>query len=220
MNNDIKSIMKNCALFASIEREKIDILLKCLSAKRQNYMKEEFVFLTEEPARYVGVVLVGGVNVIQEDYWGNRTILTHINAGELFGEAFSCAEIKKLPVSVIATDVSEILLIDYKKIVTVCSSSCGFHTQLISNMLRILANKNIMLTRKMGYISKRTTREKLLSFLSAQAIQFKSNVVVIPYNRQELADFLCVDRSALSREIALMKKDGLLEYEKNRFVLK
>jgi CRP-like cAMP-binding protein len=126
-----------------------------------------------------------------------------------------------LPVSVIAAERSEILLIDYRKIVTTCSSACAFHARLIENMLRILAEKNILLTRKLVYFSQRTIREKLLSFLSDQAVREGSDaentVVEIAFNRQELADYLCVDRSALSRELGVMQTEGLIRYHKNRF---
>jgi len=207
-------------LFGGIAPEQIHTLLTCLDAKEKAVQKDEFIFLAGEPALYVGLVVSGGVNVIQEDFWGSRIILTHVGPGGLFGEAFACAGVKKLPVSVTAAEASDILLIDCKKIVTVCASGCTFHTQIIANMLQILAGKNIMLTRKMEHLSKKTMREKLLSFLSAQAVNVKSREIVIPYNRQELADFLCVERSALSRELSQMKKDGLLTYKKNRFVLK
>ena len=212
-------IIKNCPLFAGITDEQLESLFSCLAAKKEFYKKDDFIFRVEDRAVLVGVVLSGGANVIQEDFWGNRTILTHVAPGELFGESFSCAEAERLPVSVIATEASEIMFIDYRKIVTVCSSACVFHSRLISNMLKILAGKNIMLTRKMEFISKRTTREKLLAFLSAQAMQTKKNEVFIPFNRQELADFLCVERSALSREMSYMKKEGVLDYDKNRFTL-
>lgn len=213
------SSLLGCPLFADVRDDQMQPLLQCLSAKKTLYQKEAFVFQSGQPAVYVGIVLSGGVNIIQEDFWGYRSILAHVEPGELFGEAFSCAQTKKLPVSVIATEASEIMLIDYGKIITVCSSACAFHARLVSNMLHILAKKNILLTRKMEHLSQRTTRDKILSFLSAQAVQNGSNAVTIPYNRQELADFLCVERSALSRELMQMKKDGLLDYEKNRFVL-
>lgn len=212
-------LLSGCPLFAGIEKEQIHSLLQCLTAKHSVYKKDGFIFRADERARYVGIVLAGGANVIQEDFWGNRTILTHVGVGELFGEAFSCAEIDRLPVSVIATQPSQILLIDYRKIVTVCSCACVFHSQLISNMLRILANKNIFLTQKMGHLSKRSTREKVLAFLSAKAVDAKDNHILIPFDRQELADYLCVERAALSRELSAMKKDGLLTYHKNRFTL-
>ena len=207
------------ALFRDIEEKQLESLLGCLTAVRRTYAKDEFVFMADDKAEAVGVVLSGGVYVIQEDFWGNRAILAHIGPGGLFGEAFSCAEVDKLPVSVVAAENSEIMLIDYRKIVTSCASSCVFHARLIKNMLRILAEKNIMLTRKMEHLSKRTTREKLLSFLSNQAATAKNSTVTIPFNRQELADYLCVDRSALSRELSSMQDEGLIKYDKNRFEL-
>lgn len=212
-------LTRDCPLFEGIEPDQLAALLDCLSARTQSFKKGEFVFRRDEPARYVGIVLEGGVHVIQEDFWGNRTILDHIDPGELFGESLSCAELEQIPVSVVTTSPSKIMLIDYRRIITVCPSTCVFHARLIANMLSILASKNIMLTRKMEYISQRTTREKLLAFLSTQALRAKSREVVVPYNRQELADFLCVDRSALSRELSLMKKEGILDYDKNCFVL-
>lgn len=211
--------IKKCPLFKGIESEQLASLFSCLAAKKAAYKKDEFIFRADEPAVSVGVVISGGANVIQEDFWGNRVILTHVAPGELFGEAFSCVETESLPISVVATESSEILLIDYKKIVMTCSSACTFHSLLISNMMRILANKNIMLTRKIAYVSKRTTREKLLAFLSAQAMQEKNKEITIPFNRQELADYLCVERSALSRVLMEMKAEGLIDYEKNRFTL-
>lgn len=213
-------VVQKCPLFAGIDETQLNSLFSCLNAKETTYQKEEFVFRVDEPAAMVGVVLSGSVNVVQEDFWGNRTILTHVGPAELFGEAFSCAEIDRFPVSAVATETSVVLLLDYRKIITVCSPACVFHATLISNMLRLLANKNILLTRKIEYMSKRTTQEKVLSFLSAQAVQAKSKEVVIPFNRQELADYLGVERSALSRVLMKMKKEGLLEYEKNWFLLK
>lgn len=211
--------LKNTPLFADIEDNQLEALLKCLAAKKKAYGKEAFIFRAGQPATHVGIVLAGCANIIQEDFWGNRTILAHVEEGELFGEAFSCAETETLPVSVVAVQASEIMLIDYKRIITVCPAACVFHSRLIANMLRVLASKNILLTRKMEYVSQRTTREKLLAFLSAQALQTKSNEVTIPFNRQQLADYLCVERSALSRVLMEMKQEGILEYEKNRFRL-
>lgn len=211
--------IKKCPLFTDISDNQLETLLNCLTAVLKTYSKDEFIFMAENKASSVGVVLSGGVYVIQEDFWGNRTIIAHIEQVGMFGEAFSCAGTDKLPVSVVAVENSEVMLIDYRKIVTSCSSACVFHTQLIKNMLRIIAEKNIMLTRKMEHLSKRTTREKLLSYLSSQAVRLKSGTLQIPFNRQELADYLCVDRSALSRELGLMQNEGLIRYDKNCFEL-
>ena len=215
----MKQILNSCPLFSGIAAEQLERLLDCLSAAARVYHRDEFIFRAEEPARFVGIVLSGSVNIAQEDYWGNRNILGRAAPGELFGEAFSCAGAEHLPVSVIAAEDAEILRIDCRKIITACAAACDFHTQLIANMLQILAEKNIMLTRKMEYISKRTLREKLIAYLSAQAAQAGRSSVRIPFNRQELADYLCAERSALSRELGAMKKDGLLDYRKNHFTL-
>lgn len=211
--------IKQCQLFSGIDEKQLESLLDCLNATRRTYIKDEFVFVADNKAVSVGIVLTGRVYVIHEDFWGNRAIIAHINPGDLFGEAFSCAEIDKLPVSVVASEKSEIILIDYRKTVVSCTSACVFHMRLIKNMLRILAEKNIMLTQKIQLLSKRTTREKLLTFLSHQAVMAKSNLVRISFNRQELADYLCVDRSALSRELSLMQREKLIRYDKNYFEL-
>ena len=208
-----------CPLFAGIEADRMHSLLDCLAAATRVYHKEEFIFMAGDKATSVGVVLSGGVHVLQEDFWGHRMILAHIGPGGLFGEAFSCAGKDMLPISVMASETTEVMLINYRKIVTTCSSACVFHMQLIKNMLRILAEKNILLTQKMEYLAKRTTRDKLLAFLSSQAMLTKTHTVEIPFNRQELADYLGVDRSALSRELGTMQAQGLLKYEKNRFEL-
>lgn len=216
---NVPAALKECPLFLGIEETQLATLLNCLKAMTRKYRKDDFVFVAGDGATAVGIVLSGGVRVLQEDFWGNRAILAHVAPGELFGEAFSCAGRNTLPVSVAASAPSEIMTLDYQRIVTTCSSACAFHTRLIMNMMRVLAEKNILLTRKLEHLSKRTTREKLLSFLSAQAVSAKSTSIEIPFNKTELAEYLCVDRSALSRELSAMRDEGLLQYEKNSFEL-
>ena len=150
----------------------------------------------------------------------NKNIVAFIEKGQLFGEAFACADLKILPVSVFSAEDSEIMLIDYRKIITTCSNTCSFHSKLIYNMLRIVANKNIILSQKIEFISKRTTKEKLLAYLSSEAKKAGSNSFSIPFSRQELADFLSVDRSAMSAELCKLRDSGVIEFNKNKFVLK
>lgn len=214
-----REITLRSPLFAGIESDQMNSLLDCLNAVTRVYRREEFVFLAGDKARSVGVVLSGGVYVLQEDFWGHRNIVALVDAGGLFGEAFSCAEEDTFPVSVMATKKTEVMLIDYRKITTTCSSACVFHMQLIKNMMRVLAEKNILLTEKIGYLGKRTTREKLSAFLSTLAMEAGTNIIEIPFNRQELADYLGVDRSALSRELGKMQTEGLLKYKKKCFEL-
>lgn len=207
-------------LFGEIAPQDIDYLLSCLSAKKKSYKKDETIFEAGSRPESVGLVLSGSVYVVQEDYWGGRNILSVIGAGGIFGEAFSCAESEALPVSVLAREESDILLIDCRKILTTCSSACVFHTSLIKSLMKVLANKNIFLTRKMEHITKKTTREKVLSFLSERAVTEGKNTFQIEFNRQELADYLAVDRSALSYTLSKMKDEGLIDYHKNTFRLK
>jgi CRP-like cAMP-binding protein len=212
-------ILKRSALFCGIEEKNIESMLKCLSAREAEYKKDAFILSAGDVPTEVGIVLSGSVNIINEDYWGNRTIISKISGGELFAESFSCSDTDKLPVSVVTSEKTEVLFIDYKRIITTCTSACVFHTALINNMMRILANRNILLTQKMEYTANRTTREKLLSYLSAQAIAAKSSAFAIPFNRQELADYLCVDRSAMSNELCKLRDDGMLSFRKNQFKL-
>jgi len=212
-------VIKQCPLFTGIENFNLSALLDCLMAARRPYRKGEFVFSAGDVVQSVGIVLSGGVHILQEDYWGNRSILAHIPPGGLFGEAFSCAEIDSLPVSVIAVEKTEILLIDYRRIITTCSSSCVFHIALIKNMMKLLAEKNIMLTEKMEIVTHRTTRERLLAYLSAEAIKAGKSHFTIPFNRQQLADFLSVERSAMSAELSHMQSDGLIRTNRSEFEL-
>lgn len=211
--------LKKCPLFTGIKETELRTLLNCLSAAERHYEKNNFIFMTGDTVTTIGIVLSGNVHIIQEDFWGNRTILLSIENSGLFGEAFSCAEVGKLPVSALAIQATDILFIDYHRIITTCSSACTFHTGLIKNMIRILAGKNVMLTQKIEFLTQRTTREKLLSYLSWQAQQTGSSSFAISFNRQELAEYLSVDRSAMSNELSKMRDDGILTFHRNRFTL-
>lgn len=211
--------MKTAKLFEGIAEEEREALLSCLSARKQSFRKNDFVFTAGVSKPAAGMVVKGSLQIIKEDYWGNRTIIESVGRGELFGEAFACAEVETIPVSVVAAEETEVLLMDYQKLLTACSSSCRFHSRIIRNMTRIMAEKNMALMQKMEHITKRTTREKLLSYLSVQALSQGSSDFAIPFNRQELADYLSVDRSAMSAELAKMRDEGLIRFQKNHFTL-
>ncbi len=212
-------ILKSAALFTGIEPSQLEALLSCLSANVVRYEKGQTVFCSGETIDRFGIVLSGEVQVIQDDYYGNRSILAQIGAGNLFGESFAYAEIKALPVSVIATMESELLFIDCRRLAAPCTKACGFHSRLIQNMLHIVSRKNVSLTQKMEVTSKRTTREKLLAYLSTEAKKAGGNCFSIPFNRQELADYLFVERSAMSAELSKLRDDGVLSVHKNEFEL-
>lgn len=213
------SLLKETILFRGMKEEDITGVLSCLGAEKREYKKGEFIFRAGEKAVLVGVVLNGKVQVIKEDFFGNRAILTEVTSASLFGESFPFAEEERLPVSVMAVTDSEILFMDYKRIITTCSSACVFHSKLIENMLFIIAKKNVLLNEKIQVMSKRTTREKLLSYLQNQAMRAGSSSFTIPFNRQELADSLCVDRSAMSNELSKLQEEGILNFHKSEFVL-
>lgn len=204
-------------LFLGVAESDLDAMLACLSSWQAEYKKNEFILRSGEQIHFVGMVLRGSVHVIKEDLWGNRTIISEIMPGQFFGESYACARSNLLEISVIAAEHCQILFLDIKKIMTTCTSSCQFHQRLIQNLLAIMAEKNLQLTRKMEYITRRTLREKLLSYLSDVSLKCGSTSFDIPFNRQQLADYLSADRSALSNELSKLQKEGILEYQKNHF---
>lgn len=212
-------VLKTVKLFEDIKEADLQPLLSCLSARMVHYNSGQTIFLSGESIKQFGIVLSGQVNVVQDDYYGNRSILARIDVGNMFGESFACAEAETLPVSVIATTESEILFIDCHRLSSPCANACSFHSRLIQNMLRIVSMKNIDLTQKIEFTSKRTTREKLMAYLSAEAKKAGSNKFSIPFNRQELADYLSVERSAMSAELSKLKNDNVLKFHKNEFEL-
>ena len=216
---DILPILQDCPLFDGIRSEDLSGMLGCLAAKQIAVKKGSLVFQEGEDAVYMGIVLSGAVQLIREDFYGNRSIVSHVGPRELFGEAYAFSESSKLPVSVAATADSQLLLIDSRRVTTCCSNVCEFHNRVIYNLLRLTATQNQMLHQKLQITAKRTTREKLMAYLAAQAKRVGSSTFTIPYDRQALADYLEVDRSGLSAEISKLRREGILECRKNRFRL-
>ena len=213
-------ILKRTPLFKGMSEEEISTVLDCLGSKESTYEKNNFIFSLEATNPTVGIILSGTVVVIKEDFWGNRSMLTKLGAGDIFGEAFTCAQTEKLPVGVLASEKCEVLFIDYRKIINAPEIRYSFQNKLIQNMLVILAGKNVMLTQKIEHLMKRSTREKILSYLSAQALETGSHVFDISLSRQEMADYLAVDRSALSNELSKLQQEGFLTFRRNHFELK
>lgn len=214
------SILVQCPLFSGIEQEDLKAMLECLGGKFISVSKGDPVFLEGDPAQLVGVVLSGGVQVVQDDYYGNRSVLSILQPGESFGEAFSCAGLENMPVSVLAMKDSQVLLLNCRRILTMRSHTCHFHSLLIQNILKGLAQKNLAFTQKVRYMSQKTTKEKLLAYLFDQAKRQDSAEFVIPCERQALADYLGVERTAMSAEISKLKKAGLLDTKGSWFCLK
>ena len=213
-------ILSQSSLFAGIEQSELNAVIGCLNGKTVKVSKGNPVFLEGDPARYLGVVLLGTIQVIREDYYGNRSVMAVLQPGELFAEVFSCAGLATMPVSVIAVTDSEVLLLDCRRVFTSCSNACHFHGLLMKNLLQEMAQKNLILTRKIRYMSQKTTKEKLMAYLLDQAKQQGRKEFVIPHNRQSLADYLGVERSAMSAEISKLKKSGQIDTHGSWFCLK
>lgn len=211
--------LKKSPLFKGIEEDNIKSMLACLSAKKKSYKKGEIIFHNGEDINSMGMVLAGSVHIFKDDFWGNRAIIGEASAGNLFGETYACVESETIEVSVAAVEDSEILFLDVQRILKTCTNECEFHTRLIYNLLSILGEKNLMLTRKMEHMAKKTTKEKLLSYLSAESMKNGSSTFEIPFNRQQLAEYLAVDRSAMSNELCKLRDKGVLNFKKNKFQL-
>lgn len=212
-------ILQKCSLFNHIEDENLIAILGCLDAKIESFDKKYTIFSEGHPAKYIGIMLSGSAQIIQTDYYGNRSILSGIEPSEIFAESFACAEISSLPVTVIANEPSEVMLIDCNHILHSCSNNCEFHQQLIFNLMKNLASKAIMFQQKVEIISKRSTREKLMTYLTFQAKKAHKDSFDIPFDRQELADYLEVNRSGLSVEISKLCREGVIKNDRKHFVL-
>lgn len=212
-------IIRKCPLFEGIEDKDLLGLMGCLGAKLMSFEKKYTIFTEGSRAKYLGIILSGSAQIIQLDYYGNRSILSVIEASELFGEAFACAELEAIPVSVVANEACDVLLIECERILHTCSKACGFHQKLIFNLMKDIATKAIMFQQKIEIVSKRSTREKLLAYLNIQSKKAGSRSFDIPFDRQELADYLEVERSGLSAEISKLRKEGILISNKNSFEL-
>ena len=215
----IFQVLESCPLFDGIEREELRALLDCLGARRMDVKKGQVILGEGEPARFVGIVLQGTVQIEKVDYYGNRSILTQAVAGELFGESFACAGAAEMPVSAVATEDGAVMMIERTRITTGCSNACGFHSRLIANLLKIVSVHNLQLNQKLEITGKRTTREKLMAYLLSQAKYQGSDSFTIPFDRQALADYLHVERSAMSAELSKLQKEGILQTKKNHFQL-
>lgn len=213
------SILKRSQLFAGVGDDEITAMLGCLQAKLQTYKKGEYVFRQGEHLSNINVLVEGSLHVQRDDYWGNRSIINMISVGEMFGEAYVGPDSGAILNDVVAVEDSAVISFDVRRILTVCSSVCKFHSMVVQNLFFAISEKNRKLVQKLGHMSKRSTRAKLISYLSEEAKRQSRATFTIPFNRQQLADFLSVDRSAMSNELCKMRDEGLLTFEKNRFTL-
>ena len=195
-----------------MEESEISSVLECLGSRSQTYPKGDFIFLAGVSVSAVGILLSGEAQIIKENILGDSMIIGSLETGDIFGETFACLGNSAIPVTVIAKELCEVLFIDVSRIVRTCKSACSFHQQMITNLLWIISEKNALLNQKMSYITHKTIRSRLEAYFLDMIEYHKSYEFVIQFNRNELADYLCIDRSAMCRELSNMKSDGIIDY--------
>lgn len=216
MNN---FFLKNTPLFHGIREEEIQAMMSCLGAREKHYQKDEVILRAGSPTAEIGLVESGSVNIVVNFYWGSSNIFGHVEKGQIFAENYASIPGQELLCDVVAAEECEILFLNMRQLSSTCSKACSFHNRLIQNLLSISAKKNLGLSSRMMHIAPKGIRDRLLSYLSEQAMKNGSSHFLIPFDRQQLADYLGVDRSALSNELSKMQKDGLITYRKNEFTL-
>ena len=212
-------LLERTKLFAGLSYEETEKMLRCLNAKQRAFKKGELVLRQGESVKSIMVLAEGKLHIQRDDHWGNRSIISIIGVSEMFGEAYAAPDSGAMLNDVLAVEDSVVLCFDMERLISVCPEACSFHSAVVRNLLFAISEKNRKLVQKLGYISERTTREKLIAYLSDEAKRNNSSSFSIPFNRQQLADYLSVDRSALSNELSKMRNDGLLKFCKNRFEL-
>lgn len=204
-------------LFAGISSEDLLSVFKCLGSYIKSYKKGEIILLSEETVTCVGVILEGSVKMIKEDLWGNKTILASMEEKALFGELFACGNTMAATVTFLAGKDAKILYLPFDRVMRSCSNSCLFHHRLIENMVTLIADKSVKLMEKLEITTKKSLREKIICFLTIQAQRNNSRYFTVAMGRVELSEYLCADRSALTRELNVMKSEGLIDFDKNTF---
>jgi len=215
--HEYDKLLENVELFKGIKSRELHAMLTCVGASMKKFPHDAVVLNAGDEASHIGIVLSGEIHILKDDAFGHRNIIGGLMPGDIFGEAFVCAGIKESPVSITAVTEAEVLFLDYERAFTTCSNTCSFHVMLIQNMMKLLAQKNLFLNQKIDYLSIKNLRARIAAYLLSESERQKSDMVSIPFNRNDMADFLGANRSALSRELSRMRDDGLIEYWKNSF---
>ena len=218
--NNFLPVIRSSSLFSGVLEDELTAMLSCLNAEERDFPKEDFILRAGDTVESIGLVLSGSALVIQEDIWGNRNILSKAGPGQTFAAAFACVSGAALNVSVVAEAPVTALFLNVKRILTMCPSACAHHSRIIRNLLNELAEKNLCFSEKLTHMGQRTTRSKLMSYFSAEAQRLGQYEFDIPFSRQQLADYLGVERSGLSLELGKMRGEGIIDFHKNHFALK
>ena len=216
-DNNIQ-VIHTSPLWKEIQPEDRTQLLSCLGAQRVEYGRKSTIWSGGDLVPRMGLLLSGEIRILMEDLEGRQNVLANIIPPDLFGEVFALAGAQS-PVTVYTENGAEVLFLDISRVTSICKDSCSFHRQFVWNLLELVARKNVALNQKIQCVGQRTTKEKISAFLSMHQSRAGINPFTVPFNRSEMADYLCVDRSALSLVLAQMQEEGLIEYHKNEFRL-
>ena len=212
--------LTNTRLFHGIKEDEIGGLLQCLGANERKFRKDDVIFRAGSPVNEIGLVESGSVNIVVNLYWGNSIIFGHVGKGDVFAENYAAIPGKELVCDVVSCEDAKIVFLNMRNILTTCQRGCDYHNRIIQNMLRISAQKNLNMSSRMMHTASKSLRERLLSYFSEQALEHGNSHFTIPFNRQQLAEYLGINRSAMSNELSKMRDDGLLTYHKNEFTLR
>ncbi len=212
-------IVRSSQLFSGVSEDELVAMLSCLGAEKKDFSKDDFVLRSGDSTDSIGLVVTGNILIIQEDVWGNRNIISKVGPRQTFAAEFACAPGSLLNVSVCAESNVTVIFFNIKRILNICPSACSHHSRIIRNLLAVLAEKTLLFGEKIVHMGQRTTRAKLMSYFSAEAKRLGKCEFDIPFSRQQLADYLAVERSGLSLELGKMRSEGLLDFRKNHFIL-
>ena len=212
-------ILRSCPFFNGRRDDEILSILHCVQAATTTRPRGSYILRAGDTTEVMGLVLSGSVLILQEDLWGHRNILSKCTAGDFFGEPYAATSGTVLNVNAVAEDDCTLLFLNVKRLLTSCPTACDHHQKLIRNLVSVLANRLLVFNDKITHVSKRSTREKLLSYLSSESVRQASLSFDIPFDRQQLADYLCVDRAAMSVELSKLQKEGILKTNRRHFEL-
>lgn len=212
--------IKNSPIFFGLTEEELKEMLVCFNARIKTYENEDIIIRQGDMIKNIYLILEGNVNIEKDSYWGRRIIVTQLGVNDNIALAFVASKNVESSIDAVSVGKSKLLILSYEKCTTMCQNVCVKHRNLINNLFEILSKENIELLQKIENISQKTIREKLLTYFSNEAKKNRSNIFEIPFNRQDLADYLNIDRSAMSFELSKMQKEGYIKFEKNKFMLK
>ena len=215
-----KEHLKKTAVFRGMTDEELDAALSALRASVKEYEKDQVILHAGTPTDIMGLVLEGSVRIESNDMWGNRSIFSHVEKGQVFAETYALVPDEALLVDAVANQDCRILMLRIGFLSEEKQDTALWRLKLMSNMLSVSVRKNLVLSGRSFHTSPKTIRGRVMAYLSSMSLQKESDEFDIPFDRQQLADYLNVDRTALSKELGRMRKEGLIDARKNHFRLR